>query len=239
MNNIFETDLLSNYQIRTLTILTKSEQLLLRYGYSKVTIDDIARECGLGKGTVYLHFKSKENLFYAVFLKAAAEITGYIIDYLKQDFSNANLAELLVESYTACYNRELIVALFTKNSLLLGKLLQNKHSSASQELKLGLLKESLTMYREHNFVKQNMSVEMQLHTINMILLGMFHYNSHLNDLLPLESQQIMLYQTIKDTFSTTSNQAINNELYDYVLNQFLTMLKFYKQQIFKLTVKSN
>lgn len=43
-------------------ILDAADRLLARYGYKKMTIDDLAREAAIGKGTVYLHFKSKEDL---------------------------------------------------------------------------------------------------------------------------------------------------------------------------------
>jgi AcrR family transcriptional regulator len=43
-------------------ILDAAERLLARFGYKKTTIDDLAREAGIGKGTVYLHFPSKEEV---------------------------------------------------------------------------------------------------------------------------------------------------------------------------------
>lgn len=43
-------------------ILDATERLLARYGYRKMTVEDIAREAGIGKGTVYLHFTSKEEI---------------------------------------------------------------------------------------------------------------------------------------------------------------------------------
>jgi AcrR family transcriptional regulator len=43
-------------------ILDATDQLLARYGYRKMTMDDIAREVGIGKGTIYLHFASKEEV---------------------------------------------------------------------------------------------------------------------------------------------------------------------------------
>ena len=46
-------------------ILNAADSLLGRYGYQKMTIDDIAREVGIGKGTIYLHFKSKEEIALA------------------------------------------------------------------------------------------------------------------------------------------------------------------------------
>ncbi len=43
-------------------ILDATDRLLTRYGYRKMTIDDLAREVGIGKGSVYLHFESKEEI---------------------------------------------------------------------------------------------------------------------------------------------------------------------------------
>jgi AcrR family transcriptional regulator len=43
-------------------ILDATDQLLARYGYQKMTIDDLAKEVGIGKGSVYLHFRSKEEI---------------------------------------------------------------------------------------------------------------------------------------------------------------------------------
>jgi|SRR5436190_9296955 len=43
-------------------ILDATDRLLTRYGYKKMTIDDLAREVGIGKGSVYLHFSSKEEI---------------------------------------------------------------------------------------------------------------------------------------------------------------------------------
>jgi AcrR family transcriptional regulator len=44
------------------TILDATDHLLARYGYKKMTMEDLAQEVGIGKGTIYLHFKSKEEV---------------------------------------------------------------------------------------------------------------------------------------------------------------------------------
>jgi AcrR family transcriptional regulator len=43
-------------------ILDATDRLLARYGYKKMTIDDLAHEVGIGKGSIYLHFTSKEEI---------------------------------------------------------------------------------------------------------------------------------------------------------------------------------
>ena len=43
-------------------ILDAAERRLLHYGFKKTTIDEIAADAGVGKGTVYLYFDSKEEI---------------------------------------------------------------------------------------------------------------------------------------------------------------------------------
>lgn len=43
-------------------ILDAMGRLIERMGYHKTTVEDIANEVGIGKGTVYLHFASKEDI---------------------------------------------------------------------------------------------------------------------------------------------------------------------------------
>ena len=46
-------------------ILDATDLLLGRLGYRKTTIEDLAREAGVARRTVYLHFSSKEEIFLA------------------------------------------------------------------------------------------------------------------------------------------------------------------------------
>ncbi len=47
-------------------ILDAAQERLWRYGFKKTTIDEIAADAGVGKGTVYLHFDSKEDICLAI-----------------------------------------------------------------------------------------------------------------------------------------------------------------------------
>jgi AcrR family transcriptional regulator len=46
-------------------ILDAADRLLNQFGYKKMTMDNLAQEIGIGKGTLYLHFPSKEALVLA------------------------------------------------------------------------------------------------------------------------------------------------------------------------------
>jgi len=46
-------------------ILDAVDGLLAKFGYKKMTMEDVAKQVGIGKGTIYLHFPSKEELVLA------------------------------------------------------------------------------------------------------------------------------------------------------------------------------
>lgn len=47
------------------SILDAVDRLLERNGYKRMKVDDLAAEVGIGKGTIYLHFSSKEDVTLA------------------------------------------------------------------------------------------------------------------------------------------------------------------------------
>jgi AcrR family transcriptional regulator len=57
-------------------ILDAADRLLARYGYKKMTMDDLAVEVGIGKGTLYLHFRSKEEIALARVDRIVDQLNG-------------------------------------------------------------------------------------------------------------------------------------------------------------------
>lgn len=57
-------------------ILDAADRLLGRFGYRKMTVDDLAREAGIGKGTVYLSFDGKEDVALACIDRMAGRIAA-------------------------------------------------------------------------------------------------------------------------------------------------------------------
>jgi AcrR family transcriptional regulator len=55
-------------------ILDAADRLLARFGYRKMTVDDLAREAGIGKGTVYLSFAGKSEVALACIDRMAGRL---------------------------------------------------------------------------------------------------------------------------------------------------------------------
>src|SRR6516225_8930255 len=110
-------------------ILDATAELLLRWGYRRVTIDDVAAQANLGKGTIYLHWPTREALFYAVLLRESLAIIDEIIAAIRQDPETALLHRFVREQFGAVMRRPLIRAVFTGDLDVLGKLVRNSNQS--------------------------------------------------------------------------------------------------------------
>ncbi len=59
-------------------IISTAQQLFQHYGFTKTTMEDIAKAMKKGKSTLYYYFKSKEEIFEAVVITEVNEINSEI-----------------------------------------------------------------------------------------------------------------------------------------------------------------
>lgn len=80
-----------------------------RYGFRKTTIDDIAKDAGVGKGTIYLHFNNKEAMFQkAVEREVMRELT-FLMGKLANISSPVDkFAALIKEAYNYIERNEFL-----------------------------------------------------------------------------------------------------------------------------------
>ena len=76
-------------------ILQKAEEMFFRYGVKSITMDDIARELGISKKTIYLHFPDKDELVVQV---VGREMEKDKCEYEELDNSEANAIEKLIQA---------------------------------------------------------------------------------------------------------------------------------------------
>ena len=64
--------------VRRAEIMDAAMRCLQRTGYRKLSMDDIVKESGLSKGTIYWHFKNKKELFITLFEGMLSQaVTGF------------------------------------------------------------------------------------------------------------------------------------------------------------------
>jgi AcrR family transcriptional regulator len=63
----------SNSETKKTELLAKAKTCFTRFGFSKTTLEDIAKEANMNKATLYHYFDNKEALFLEVMLQVATE----------------------------------------------------------------------------------------------------------------------------------------------------------------------
>lgn len=79
-------------------ILDATDSLLSRYGYKKMTIDDLAKEVGIGKGSVYLHFTSKEQIVLSHIDRIIEQLKGKLSAIAKSDLPPAGRLQKMLNT---------------------------------------------------------------------------------------------------------------------------------------------
>ncbi len=108
---------------RAMRMLDAAGELLLAHGYRRVTIEDVARRAGVGKGTVYLHFASKLDLFAGVLVRDSVDITEDLRTALAADPAEAALDATMRSTFLAVQRRPLTRALYTGDAATLGAII--------------------------------------------------------------------------------------------------------------------
>jgi AcrR family transcriptional regulator len=86
-------------------ILAAALKVFAAHGYDAARIDDVARQAGIAKGTIYLHFRDKEQLFRAV----VRDLVPKRFDLLAGSFQGTGkqlLRELLSRMYSQVVRSE-------------------------------------------------------------------------------------------------------------------------------------
>ena len=66
-------------------IREQAKDLFSRISFAKTSVADIAKACGLGKGTIYLYYKSKDDIVLAIIEERTAKRAAADADYFGDD----------------------------------------------------------------------------------------------------------------------------------------------------------
>jgi AcrR family transcriptional regulator len=77
-------------------ILDATDRLLARFGYRKMTVEDIAAEAGIGKGSIYLHFSSKEEVVLSHIDRIVDRLRERLKEIARSDVTAAERLRLML-----------------------------------------------------------------------------------------------------------------------------------------------
>jgi AcrR family transcriptional regulator len=186
-------------------ILDTARDLLLSWGYRRVTIDELARRAGVGKGTIYLHWRSREEVFHAVSAREAATMADAMVDAVRNDPAEVALHRYLRRLFVEAMNRPVLRALYTRDADTLGTFLAAAHHQRLEESKLGVNRDYLGVLAAEGLLRPDLHLNDLDYTLPTIVFGFFAAEPfHPPTIkLTLEQKADQLAETIRRAFEPT------------------------------------
>jgi AcrR family transcriptional regulator len=158
-------------QERADRILDAAAELILRWSYRKTTIDDIAKQAGVAKGTIYLHWKTREDLFMALLMREDLKLGEDMKRRIANDPEGSTLRGFIKQTTLALMNNALMKALFLNNTELLGELASREYSSATYPRRIENYKIFLEFLRRHGLVRTDIGIREQTYILSAVWIG--------------------------------------------------------------------
>ncbi|KOG49047.1 TetR family transcriptional regulator [Streptomyces decoyicus] len=189
-------------------ILDVAGELLVAWGYGRVTIDEIARRAKVGKGTVYLHWKTKDALLLAVMLKAQSRIHQRQLERMRADPLEILPSRMLRRHFLDFQGEPVLRALYTDDADILGRLNDTAKKEFAELMSQGdrHLRRHLEVLREHGLVRADTDVHHQQYALLATSNGFFTAEALLSDRAPdtLEVRADILARTIRSALEVSA-----------------------------------
>lgn len=158
-------------------VLTAAAELFTRFGYDKTTIDDVAREAGLSKGSVYLAFDSKQRLFEGVLLTQMRAFSTKWLEAVEAHPRGGTLGAMYEAMLRAIDVSPFMSMIYRRDPSLLGRYIQQPDNffrdyAAGQPTRHEVIAEMQAV----GAVRDDVDAKVVAHIINMIAMSMVSAN---------------------------------------------------------------
>lgn len=153
-------------------ILDAAVELVIKQGYDKTSIAEIAKEAGVGKGTIYLYFSSKDKLMEDMFMRELYKHNLKWYDLVMKDPNGGLLHRMYVNQLIAIVTSKLMEAIFKKDGNIFGSYLKKKNNFFSQNSGSTMGKEFIKMMQDVNCIRQDVDPVITAHIIDIIGYGL-------------------------------------------------------------------
>ena len=215
---------------------------MLRWGYNKTTIDDIARYAGVAKGTIYLHWKTREDLFTALMKREYIRLAEDLQQRLADDPEGGTLHGITKHSMLATLKNPLMKAVILRDTDLLGEWLRKEQEDSvtfSQQIDQSFA--LFELFRSRGVVRDDIDVRKQVYMLDSITIGFLVIERYMPDEFKYSDEEIaeMTAEVVERAFAPSSpsasqpgertKQEMSNTLISYI-DDVLTLRKKQNQE---------
>ncbi|MGI5466555.1 TetR/AcrR family transcriptional regulator [Streptomyces sp. CA-132043] len=194
-------------------ILEAAGELLVAWGYRRVTIDEIARRARVGKGTVYLHWKTKDALFLAVVLRSKLRSHRSQLARMRSDPLAVLPSRMMSGAYLDFLADPVLRALYHDDADILGRFtdIAKKELAELSAYSNEVVRHYLEVLRAHGLVRTDMTVEHQQYALLATASGFFLSEALLHDRAPqnAEERSTILARTVRGALETSADPDLD------------------------------
>lgn len=160
-------------------ILDALAALMTRWGYAKTTVDDIAREAGVAKGTVYLHWPTKEAMLLALIDREARQWNAIIAERMADDPHGGTISNMYRHALALCVENPVLRAIFTLDNGVLGEWTRLPESRERAYQTTVARHALITALRDAGLMRTDMSVEVQAYLLAALSYGILAVDEYI------------------------------------------------------------
>lgn len=218
-----------NYNKKENEILDAAVELFILYGFDKTTVAEIAKDAGISKGAIYLHFKSKDELFENLLFRETKRYYLKWFELIELDPKGGLISGMYKNMLHAMTSSELMMAIFKRDSRVLGSYIKKPNSFFRTENNRSMRSDFIRTMQEVGAMRKDIDPVITAHIMDMLgfsLVSMTEFKS--NEEIPPIKKVIEVIADFMDR-ALTPEDGGNSDAGKKVLRQIkATSIKQYE-----------
>lgn len=210
----------SDNEQREQRILDAASDLIVHYGFDKTTVSDIATEAGISKGAIYLHFKSKDDLFEALLIREMQAYSSAWFERLEADPKGGTIGGMYKTTLYALNTSPFMTALFKRDSRVLGSYLHKPDNFFRKQQEYNTRFLFVKMMQDASVMRKDIDANVVAHIMDMLAYGLVSMGDIKNEeFIPPTNDTIEAIAEIMDKALTPDN--VNPDAGKEILRQLM------------------
>ncbi len=212
-------------------ILDAAAAVIIRLGYDKTTMHDVAEAAGASRRTIYLYFKGKEELFEALLYREYMQYSQTWLDYMEADPRGGTVGGFYRATFRAVNRQPLIAAMLRRDRRVIGNYLRKRDNIFTQMLTGVNPPEFFRALQAAGAIRQDIDAAVILHIVEMLSWGQLT----IGDYKPLD--QSPPYEAVMEALGDMMDRALlpegggNSEAGKAIIRQITVAARTQLEQI--------
>lgn len=157
---------------REARILDAAAGLILRNGYDRTSMGDIAEDAGVTRGVVYLHFVNREALFDALIARELAAYSQAWLDQIESDSAGGTIGGVYRSINEAIKSRPFMSVLIRRDRRVFGQYLRKPGTILSAARSSSTSTDFLVALQRAGTVRTGVDLVTIAHVMDILTVGL-------------------------------------------------------------------